>query len=116
MTTFRVTDPAAAARAAGQLATAALALRGSIEASTQALRDLEPEAPNPAHAAEALARWRRRQAQIARRENELMLVLHECGASERSLATLMHIGRPAVTARLQSARDERESATWAAQP
>ena len=109
MTRFVTTDTAAAARAAAQLPHAARMLQGSIQAAAQALRDIEPEAPNPTQAAEALARWRRRQAQIARHENELMLVLFECGASERSLATLMHIGRPAVTARLQSARDEREA-------
>lgn len=110
MTRFVTTDPTAAARAAAQLPLAASMLQGSIQAASQSLGDIEPEAPSPAAAAEALARWRRRQAQIARHENELMLVLAECGASERSLATLMRIGRPAVTARLQSARDERESA------
>ncbi|SRX96087.1 hypothetical protein MSP7336_04362 [Mycobacterium shimoidei] len=109
MTRFVVTDTAAAARAAAQLPLAASMLQGSIQAASQALRDIEPEAPSPTAAAEALARWRRRQAQIARHENELMLVLHECGASERALATLMHIGRPAVTARLAAARDERET-------
>lgn len=109
MTRFVVTDTAEYRRATAQLSTAARSLCGSIEASTQALRDLEPAAPNPTLTAEALARWRRRQSQIERRENELMLVLFECGASERALATLMHIGRPAVTARLAAARDEREA-------
>ncbi|MEX3656922.1 chromosome partitioning protein [Mycolicibacterium fortuitum] len=110
MTRFVVTDAAAARAAAGQLATAALNLRSAIHVAGQPLGDLEPEAPNPTQAAAALERWRRRLALIERRENELMLVLHECGASERSLATLMRIGRPAVTARLAAARDERESA------
>ncbi|WP_255783778.1 chromosome partitioning protein [Mycobacteroides abscessus] len=110
MTRFVTTDPAAAARAAAQLHHAASMLQGSIQAAAQALRDLEPEAPNPAQAAEALARWCRRRSQVERRENEMMLVLFECGASERALATLMRIGRPSVTARLQAARDERETA------
>lgn len=110
MTRFVVTDTAAAARAAAQLPHAASMLQGSIQAAAQALRDLEPEAPNPAQAAEALERWRRRRSQIERRENELLLVLFECGASERALATLMHLGRATVTARLAAARDEREAA------
>ncbi len=110
MTRFVTTDTTAARAAAGQLATAASMLQSSITVSAQSLGDIEPEAPDPAQAAEALARWRRRQSQIERRENELMLVLFECGASERGLATLMHIGRPAVTARLAAARDEREAA------
>ncbi|WP_062894732.1 hypothetical protein [Mycobacterium avium] len=107
MTRFTVTDTMEHRRAVARLDAAGRSLALSIRGSTQDLDQLDGD---PQRAAELLARWRRRQAQIARHENELMLVLFECGASERALATLMHIGRPAVTARLAAARDERESA------
>jgi len=107
VTRFVVTDTAAAARATAQLDQAGRMLATSIRAASQ---DLDQLHGDPGRAAELLARWRRRQVQVERYENELLLVLAECGASERSLAGLMHIGRPAVTARLARARDERESA------
>lgn len=107
MTRFTVTDTAEYRRAVARLDAAGRSLAMSIQGATQDLDQLDGD---PQRGAELLARWRRRQTQIERYENQFMLVLFECGASERALATLMRIGRPAVTARLARARDEREAA------
>lgn len=107
--TFTTTDTAAATGAAGQLRAAARSLRSQITVSSDALAELESD--DPARAAAALERWRRRQFLIRRRENELMLLLAECGASERGLGEVMGLNRQTVARRLTAARDEREAAS-----
>ncbi|MFT9663710.1 hypothetical protein ACM0CQ_15850 [Mycobacteroides abscessus subsp. abscessus] len=103
---FTVTNTAAAADATRRLPQAAQTLRDVIGIAAQQLG--YEEATRPEQIAEAVARWRQRQGQIERYENELMLTLVEAGASERSLATLMGLGRDTVRRRLEAARLRRE--------
>ncbi|WP_018601047.1 hypothetical protein [Mycobacterium sp. 155] len=102
---FTTTDPAPPGQQ-DQLLRAANMLASQIRVSAQELEDLE--SGDPHRVAAALGRWRRRQPLIARREDALLLALHESGASDRGLAELMGLNPGTVARRLDRARDERE--------
>ncbi|CPR70099.1 hypothetical protein [Mycobacteroides abscessus] len=103
-----VTDAGQLARIREPLDNAGRMLQSTIRAAAQ---DLDVLDGDPQRAAKFLARWRRRQGQILRRENELLLVLSEAGASDRALAELMGLNRQTIARRLEKARDEREAAS-----
>ncbi|MBN7296644.1 hypothetical protein ACNQR7_07785 [Mycolicibacterium senegalense] len=104
---FTTTDPAPPGQQE-QVLLAARMLMSQIRVSSQELEDLE--SGDPHRVAAAFGRWRRRQHLIARREDALLLELHEAGASDRGLAELMGLNRQTITRRLDRARDEREVA------
>jgi len=109
MTTFRVTDHEAAARAAAQLPDAARQLGARLVVGAQALRGLEVTA-TPGEVLAAVARARRAQVRADDTLAELLLLLADAGASARTIASATGMHHTAVRARIERARTARDEA------
>lgn len=107
-TRFSTDDHLAAQRAAGALPQAARTVAGRTKAAVAMLDNLEPAA-TPGEALAALARSRRARAGIEHAEGALMQLLVECGASHRSLAAALGIGRSTVDRLIAQARADQEA-------
>ncbi|OHU53436.1 hypothetical protein [Mycobacteroides chelonae] len=95
MTRFVIADHLAAQRATAALPHAARTVAGRTKAAVALLDNLEA-ACTPGEALAALARSRRARAGIERAEGAMLSLLVECGASHRSLASAMGVGRSTV--------------------
>ncbi|MBS4102867.1 hypothetical protein [Tsukamurella paurometabola] len=109
MTTFRVTNHEAAARAAAQLPDAARGIGARLQLAAQALTALEATA-TPDEVLAAIARARRVQARADEALAEVLLLLSDAGASARSIASATGIHHSAVRSRVEAARVAREVA------
>lgn len=109
MTTFRVTDHAAAAVAASQLPAAARAVGARLQLAAQALTSLEATA-SPAEVLAAVSKARRVQARADDALAQCLLLLSDAGASARSIAAQTGMHHSAVKSRIEAARVAREIA------
>lgn len=107
MTRFTVTNHEVAAHAAQQLHGAAQALSTRIDAAADPLADLTPES-TPEAVLTALAQSHRMQQVTERTEAELVLLLHECGASARGIADAVGMHRERVARLIKLAEAERD--------
>lgn len=110
-TRFTITDHGAANRAAAALPNALNTLASTINVAGQQLRPHPGDPVAPHKALAALVKWqrgeRRRDARIA----TVLLLLAECGASERGLADALGLSRGTVATRIAQARVDRAAET-----
>lgn len=102
-TRFIPTDPAAA-EAVAALPDAARQVTAAVAAAVVGLTEVPAD---PQAVLDAYAVMRRGQAAIRAAEDELLLRLHESGASQTGLANALSINRLTVERRLEAARAAR---------
>ncbi|SHT29420.1 helix-turn-helix domain-containing protein [Mycobacteroides abscessus] len=107
-TQFTTSDHLAAQRATAALPQAARAVAGRTKAAVALLDNLEA-ACTPGEALAALARSRRARAGIEHAEGAMLLLLVRSGASHRSLAAALGIGRSTVDRLIAQARADQEA-------
>lgn len=107
-TRFTVTDPAAAAKAAAELPTAARHLAAAVTETVEALAALPADA-DPQQVLDAYAAMRRAQAAIRPAENQVLLLLHLAGASATGLSNALGVNRLTVERRIAAARAEHDA-------
>lgn len=107
-TRFSVSDHLAAQRAIAALPQAARTVAGRTKAAVALLDNLESTC-TPGEALAALARSRRARAGIEHAEGAMLLLLVESGASHRSLASAMGVGRSTVDRLVARSLAEREA-------
>lgn len=107
-TRFSTSDHLSAQRATAALPQAARTVAGRTKAAVALLDNLEPTC-TPGEALAALARSRRARVGIEHAEGTMLLLLVECGASQRSLASAMGVGRSTIDRLIVQARDDREA-------
>ncbi|MBE5460997.1 hypothetical protein [Mycobacteroides abscessus] len=106
-TRFTTSDHLACQRATAALPQAARTVAGRTKAAVALLDNLESTC-TPGEALAALARSRHARAGIERAEGAMLSLLVECGASHRSLASAMGVGRSTVDRLVVQALAERE--------
>lgn len=107
-TRFLTSDHLLAQRATAALPQAARTVAGRTKAAVALLDNLESTC-TPGEALVALARSRRARAGIEHAEGAMLLLLVECGASHRSLASAMGVGRSTVDRLIALSLAEREA-------
>lgn len=101
MTRFAPTDPALAAEAVAALPEAARQVTAAVAAAVVVLTEVPA---NPQQVLDAYAVMRRGQAAIRAAEDQLLLRLHEAGASPTGLSNALGINRLTVERRIAAAR------------